>query len=114
MGNKDYGPVPSTATSTGRPREPTGLTLRPGVPKSDSRAADASTDEDETDEIPPPSPFSVQLALRNIFIAVPLISLILFMIFFPVALFIASQDVQSINDRILTNGTGVGGCLPCD
>ena len=110
----EHGAVPSTlhTTSPSHPGEPNDLTPGPGTPKSDRQSAGTSADKDEV-IIPHPPILStrslVHLALNNFF-AMSLISLKIFIIFFTVTLFTVFQDARSMNDRVLSNATGVSLC----
>ena len=83
----------------------------PGNPKSDSRSADTYVDRDEIEVVPLPSSPSTRppahYVLGNFFLATSLISLIIFTIFLTVTWLTVLQDARSMNDRVLSNVTGV-------
>ena len=104
-------------TSTGRSGKRCDSTRGSGTTKSDGHPADTFADvEDGIDMIPHLSVLSprslVRFVLGNIFVAMFLISLIIFVIFFAVNWFIL-RDVRSmgVNLQVFSNSTGVSLCL---
>ena len=103
---------PSLATPTSHPGKP----INPGVPDSD-RSAGTSANEDEINVISgpstPPTRSPAHFVLGNFSLAMALIFLIIFTIFFVVTWFTAVQDARSImNDRAFINATGVSLFIP--
>jgi len=80
-----------------------------GTPKSDCQSVGTSAN-DAIDIAPRPSALNIQSSIRfvlgNFFIAMLLISLIIFVIFFAVTWFIL-RDVRSLNLQVFSNSTGV-------
>ena len=86
-----------------------------GTPKSDDQPVDTFAGaEDATDAtLRPPTLYtrcSIHFVLGNFFVAIPLISLIIFVIFFAVTWFVL-WDARSLNLRVFSNSTGVSLCL---
>ena len=101
---------PTPVSHSGKPNDPA---LGPAsTHKSDGRFADES--DREIDVIPRSSTLPTQsplyFLLGNFFFAMSLISLILSAIFFAVAWFTVVRDARSMNDRMLSNATGVSLC----
>ena len=102
------------STSIGNLGKPSDRAL--GTPiRSGNRSVDTVADQD-INRIPRPSAISTQspvhFVLGNFFLAVLLITLIIFTFFFAVTWFTVFQDARSITNRILSNGaTGVSTCL---
>ena len=100
--------------STGHSGEPP--TIGPlGNSESDGRSVDTSANaEDWIDIIPRPPALSIRSPARfmlgNFFIAMVLISLIIFIIFFAVTRF-TLRDAQPMDFRVFSNSTGVSLCL---
>ena len=112
----EHGAAPSTLPTTsvnhsGKSSDPT---PGPGTPKSDRCSPGASAHQDEI-TIPHPPILSarspVHFVLDNFFFATSLISLTIFIIFFIATWFTVLQDARSMNDRVLSNATGVSLCL---
>jgi hypothetical protein len=81
--------------------------------KSDELSVDASTEGDE-DHTSSPCTLSiwppVDFVLGNFFLATFLISLVILIVSFIVTWFTVLRDARSMNDRVLSNATGVSLC----
>ena len=93
--------------TSSHPGEPIDYTFDPGTPKSNRQSVDTPVNRDEIDETPHSHALPVHFVLGNFFIATFSISLIIFLIFFTVTWFAVLQDARSMNDRVLSNVSGV-------
>ena len=111
-GEHNEGMAPTLhATFIGRSGGHHGSPLGLETPKSDGLFVDTSAKaEDVIGMTPYPSPVSIRspihFALNSVFVAMSLISLIIFIIFFAVTLFIL-WDARSMGRRVFSNSTGV-------
>jgi len=110
MGNNKHGePIPPTITLTSHSGNPSDPTFSHETTTTGRRPTGAFTNGDEIDTAPHPSILSAQSPVHFLlgnFFAMPLISLIIFIIFITVTWFTVLQDARSVNDRILSNATG--------
>ena len=100
-------------TSLGYPEKHHDSTLGLGTPKSDGQSAYDSGGAEDTIDTTSSTLYtrsSIYLVLGNFFIAMFLISVIIFLIFLTVNWFIL-QDTRSLNHRVFSNSTGVSLCL---
>jgi len=97
----------SPTLQTGRSKRPGDpISLRPARTLKSGRSADACVDEDEINAMPP-TPSLVHFVLGNFAIAMSLISLIIFTVFFVVTWLNVLRDARSMIDQVRFNVTGV-------
>jgi len=95
---------------------PTGYSIKPrdsivlspaGTFKSSGGSAGARVNEDEINAMPGPTPSLVHFVLGNFILAMFLISLIIFIVFFAVTWLTVLRDARLMKDQVLSNATGV-------
>jgi hypothetical protein len=116
IGNNDEGVSPALdTTSTNDSRKPSDPALSAGILKSSGRSVDTSAEEDKGRMISPsralPAQSPVDFVLGNFFLATFLISLTISIVVLIVTWFTVLRDARSMNDRVLSNATGVSLCL---
>ena len=106
MGDCNEPEIPSTAPEDSNPTPTAHVDIRAGTLKSSRGSADACAGEDEISAVPPNHSFA-HFVLGNFALAMFLISLIIFIVFFAVTWFTVIRDARLMKNQLLSNTTGV-------